>query len=271
MSEVAIRTTNPCRRSAHVVGVDEVSLAAPEGSVYGCLGRNGAGKTTTIQMPMGLLLPDQGSIRAMGYDAFKQDVAMKRVVSYVPERMQMPDGMTVQGLMSFGAGLHPHWDQALTERLRARLELPADRTLDACRDCRRQLIVKGGFEDGAQPRHLDLHSGRALQLCTPEDPMFHQNSPGRLLGYCAMRFAQPEYLDVWAESCAANPGAPGHGAEARRADAGEAGGIGRPGREVVPQSRGATRSRGGACPHAPEEGCGCEDTPAHAADREVYQ
>ena len=63
-----------------------------------------------------------------------------------------------------------------------------------------------------EPRHLDLHSGRLLQLCTPEDPMFHQNSLGRLLGYCAVRFNQPEYLDAWAESYAANPGASGdHG------------------------------------------------------------
>jgi hypothetical protein len=63
-----------------------------------------------------------------------------------------------------------------------------------------------------QPQHLDLHSGRFLQLCTPEEGMFHQNSLGRLLGYCAMRFGQPEYLDAWAESYAANPGASGdHG------------------------------------------------------------
>ncbi|MCE5240361.1 ABC transporter ATP-binding protein [bacterium] len=129
MSEAAISTANLCRRFGRVVAVDEVSLAVPEGSVYGYLGRNGAGKTTTIQMLMGLLLPDQGSIRVMGYDPFKQDVAMKRVVSYVPERVQMPDWMTVQGLMGFGAGVHPRWDRALAEQLRVRLELPADRKL----------------------------------------------------------------------------------------------------------------------------------------------
>jgi ABC-2 type transport system ATP-binding protein len=37
--------------------------------------------------------------------------------------------MTVQGLMAFGAGVHPHWDTALAEELRKRLDLPADRKL----------------------------------------------------------------------------------------------------------------------------------------------
>ena len=42
--------------------------------------------------------------------------------------------------------------------------------------------------------------------------MWHQNSLGRLLGYCAMRFNRPEYLDAWAESYEANKGGAGdHG------------------------------------------------------------
>lgn len=129
MSDLAISTTNLCRRFGSVLAVQDVNLAVPEGSVYGYLGRNGAGKTTTIQMLMGLLLPDQGTISVMGFDPFRQDVPMKRVVSYVPERVQMPDWMTVAGLMNFGAGVHPHWDKALAEELRQRLDLPADRKL----------------------------------------------------------------------------------------------------------------------------------------------
>ena len=129
MSDFAIRTEKLTRRFGKVLAVQEVDLQVPEGSVYGYLGRNGAGKTTTIQMLMGLLLPNSGTISVMGCDPFKQDVAMKRVVSYVPERVHMPEWMTVRDLMAFGAGVHPHWDKALAEQLRRRLELPADRKL----------------------------------------------------------------------------------------------------------------------------------------------
>jgi len=63
-----------------------------------------------------------------------------------------------------------------------------------------------------EPRHMNLSTGEWAPLCTPEDHMWHQNSLGRLLGYCAMRFDEPAYLDAWAESYSANPGASGdHG------------------------------------------------------------
>ncbi|MEN6545601.1 MAG: hypothetical protein ABFE07_06125 [Armatimonadia bacterium] len=54
-----------------------------------------------------------------------------------------------------------------------------------------------------QPRHFDAYSGKWWDLPYPK-AMWHQNSLGRLLGYVAMRFNLPEYLDAWAESWAAN-------------------------------------------------------------------
>jgi ABC-2 type transport system ATP-binding protein len=129
MSDFAIETRGLTHRFGRMVAVDGVDLQVPSGSVYGYLGRNGAGKTTTIQMLMGLLDPTAGSISVLGFDPLRQDVAMKRVVSYVPERVQMWDWMTVRDLMSFGAGVHPRWDKAYAEALRTRLELPGDRKL----------------------------------------------------------------------------------------------------------------------------------------------
>lgn len=50
------------------------------------------------------------------------------------------------------------------------------------------------------------------ELPGPGPAMWHQNSLGRLLGYCTLRFGDPACLDAWAESYAANPGASGdHG------------------------------------------------------------
>jgi lantibiotic transport system ATP-binding protein len=42
--------------------VNDLSLAVPEGSIYGFLGPNGAGKTTTIRLLTGMLLPDVDNI-----------------------------------------------------------------------------------------------------------------------------------------------------------------------------------------------------------------
>jgi ABC-2 type transport system ATP-binding protein len=46
----------------------DLSLTVEEGEIYGFLGANGAGKTTTIRILLGLLQPDHGSARVLGYD-----------------------------------------------------------------------------------------------------------------------------------------------------------------------------------------------------------
>lgn len=48
--------------------VKNLSLAVPEGSIYGFLGPNGAGKTTTIKLLLNLLKSQQGSIKLFGLD-----------------------------------------------------------------------------------------------------------------------------------------------------------------------------------------------------------
>ena len=127
MSELAISTAGLTRRFGRVLAVDGIELKVPTGSVYGFLGRNGAGKTTTIQMLMGMLDPTAGQMRVMDFDPLREDVAMKRVVSYVPERVQMYDWMTVREIVGFGANIHPHWQTSTAEGLVERFELPLDR------------------------------------------------------------------------------------------------------------------------------------------------
>lgn len=131
MSDLAIETTDLTKRFRRLLAVDSVGLKVPVGSVYGFLGRNGAGKTTTIQMLMGMLEPTAGQMRVLGFDPLREDVAMKRVVGYVPERVQMYDWMTVREIVRFGAQVHPGWDAAAADALIERLELPLQQKVGA--------------------------------------------------------------------------------------------------------------------------------------------
>lgn len=54
------------RRRGRTVAVDNLSLAVPEGGVYGFLGPNGSGKTTTIRCLLGLVRPGGGEVRLLG-------------------------------------------------------------------------------------------------------------------------------------------------------------------------------------------------------------
>src|ERR1700677_4804577 len=57
-----------------------LELCVPRGQTFAFLGRNGAGKTTTIRMLLGLLKPDAGEIRVLGFDPQKSAIDIRRRV-----------------------------------------------------------------------------------------------------------------------------------------------------------------------------------------------
>ena len=53
------------KRYRRQTAVDGLSIAVPEGSVFGLLGENGAGKTTTLQTLLSLVQPDAGRLEVL--------------------------------------------------------------------------------------------------------------------------------------------------------------------------------------------------------------
>src|SRR6476646_9865595 len=95
---VAIRLTEVSKRFNGITAVDRLTLAVPEGSIYGFIGPNGSGKTTTLRMIMNILLPDAGTIEVLG----SADTAAARDrVSYLPEERGLYKKMTVRRLLRY--------------------------------------------------------------------------------------------------------------------------------------------------------------------------
>jgi ABC-2 type transport system ATP-binding protein len=94
----AIRLTDVTKRFNGVAAVDRLTLAVPEGSIYGFIGPNGSGKTTTLRMIMHLLLPDEGSIEVLGSG---HTVAARDRVSYLPEERGLYKKMGVRRLLRY--------------------------------------------------------------------------------------------------------------------------------------------------------------------------
>jgi ABC-2 type transport system ATP-binding protein len=56
------------KRYGRITAVDHVDLTVQAGDVYGYLGPNGAGKTTSLRMLLGLIRPDEGTVKLFGRD-----------------------------------------------------------------------------------------------------------------------------------------------------------------------------------------------------------
>lgn len=65
-----------------------ISFNVNEGEIFGFLGPNGAGKTTTIRMLVGLITPNKGSIKIMGYDLHKD---REKALSYLGAVVENPE------------------------------------------------------------------------------------------------------------------------------------------------------------------------------------
>jgi ABC-2 type transport system ATP-binding protein len=81
-----------------VTAVDDLSLAVPEGSVYGFIGPNGSGKTTTMRMITSIFYPDRGEIRVFGKTMLG---ARSESIGYLPEERGLYRKMTVRQILEF--------------------------------------------------------------------------------------------------------------------------------------------------------------------------
>ncbi|HKI58231.1 MAG TPA: ABC transporter ATP-binding protein [Trueperaceae bacterium] len=162
------------KRYGRARGVSDLSFAVQDGEVFGFLGPNGAGKTTTIRVLMALLRADAGSARIAGMDCWRQSVALKRLVGYVPGEPALDPGLTGGQILEYFANLRGGVDRAYLAQLIDRFELdPGRRFRQYSSGNKRKVVLIQAF----------MHRPRLLILDEPTsglDPI-NQQEFGRLV------------------------------------------------------------------------------------------
>ncbi len=104
MTTLAIETKELTRKYGDKTAVDRLTLAIPQGEIFGFLGHNGAGKTTTISLLTTLLLPTSGSASLFGDDIVEKNLEVRQRLGYVPENVRLYNDLTVaENLRYLGA------------------------------------------------------------------------------------------------------------------------------------------------------------------------
>ena len=114
------------KRYGSLQALEDVNLAIEPGRVVGLLGPNGSGKTTLIKLANGLLTPDGGEILVRGKAPCAET---KAAVSYLPDKVHLPEWMTVAQLMELYAEFYTDFDRERCADMIGRLNLPEKQRL----------------------------------------------------------------------------------------------------------------------------------------------
>lgn len=91
------------KRYARHQAVSGISFQVDQGEIVGFLGPNGAGKTTTLRMLTGYLPPTSGTASVAGHDVFRESIAARKSIGYMPENVPLYGEMRVREYLNFRA------------------------------------------------------------------------------------------------------------------------------------------------------------------------
>lgn len=124
MTEFAIDVSHLRKQFGSKVVLNDVTLKIPRGQITGLLGLNGAGKSTLIKCLLGLLRPTSGSVTVLGKDAWDLEDQQKMRLGYVPQEVSLYPWMTVRQIVNYVSAFYTNWDNAWSDELLRRWELP---------------------------------------------------------------------------------------------------------------------------------------------------
>lgn len=157
----AIEVRQISKRFGERIAVDRLDLTVETGEIYGFLGPNGSGKTTAIRMLCGLLTPDGGEGRCLGFDIRREAAQIKLHVGYMTQRFSLYEDLSLEENLDFVARMY-----ALPNR--------RERVADSLRQLglhsrRRQLAgsLSGGWKQRLALAACMLHEPRLLLLDEP--------------------------------------------------------------------------------------------------------
>jgi ABC-2 type transport system ATP-binding protein len=129
MADPLLRTDRLTKDYGRFRALDSLTLSLAPGEVFGLLGPNGSGKSTALRILLGFLKPTAGGAWIAGHDCWREGVAARRHVAYLPGELRLYESMTGRQIDEFLGRLRGHRSgdadlDALAKRFDIDLERP---------------------------------------------------------------------------------------------------------------------------------------------------
>jgi ABC-2 type transport system ATP-binding protein len=103
--------------------VNKLDLKVERNTIHGFLGPNGAGKTTTIKVLVGLLKPNEGTVKVLGQEASGDRPDVRLGMGYMPELPRFPKHLKGWELLDIYGRMYGMTEQERKEQIPKLLDM----------------------------------------------------------------------------------------------------------------------------------------------------
>jgi ABC-2 type transport system ATP-binding protein len=121
--ELAIETVGLTKKYGSLTAVNKLDLKVERNTIHGFLGPNGAGKTTTIKVLVGLLKPNEGTVKVLGQEVRGDQADARLSVGYMPELPKFPKHLKGSELLDIYGRMYGMTEQQRKEQIPKLIEM----------------------------------------------------------------------------------------------------------------------------------------------------
>ena len=103
--DISVQINEISKSYGSVKALDNISLSAGKGELFGFIGPDGSGKTTLFRILTTLLIPDEGKAIVEGFDTVKEYKKIRQIVGYMPGRFSLYQDLSVEENLKFFASI----------------------------------------------------------------------------------------------------------------------------------------------------------------------
>lgn len=126
MSDFLLEARGVSKLFGNKTALDNFNIRIGRGKLVGLLGPNGSGKSTFIKLCNGLLQPSSGEILIDGKSI---GIETKKIVSYLPERTYLDNGMSPKDYIQYFSDFYEDFDPKKANEMLENLKIDPEQKL----------------------------------------------------------------------------------------------------------------------------------------------